>query len=308
MKLYYFRSKTGNFGDDLNPWFWHRIFPGVFDDSADALFVGIGTILNDKLPKSPRYLVMGSGYGYGGRPPLDDADWQIWCVRGPRTARELGLDPGLAVADPAIKLPELVAGEPASPPDGRVACGFMPHHTSATHGRWQDVCALADIEFVDPREDVHTVASKIRACDLLIAEAMHGAIVADAFRVPWICAQSHSDFCRFKWLDWADSLEIPLEAHFLPATWAGNTHLPVGGRAKIAVKRVVRRLGGELPGSTPPPPIPSSPREIETAARLLAGLRTDARPQLSDEARLKRRSEQLDDIFHKFARENRERH
>ena len=71
MKLYYYNAqengfKLGNFGDDLNPWIWHRVIPELFEGQSDSkLFVGIGTLLNDFLPPEPTKIIFGSGAGYG---------------------------------------------------------------------------------------------------------------------------------------------------------------------------------------------------------------------------------------------------
>ena len=45
MKLFYYRAKEGNFGDDLNGWLWEELAPGRWSDEADTLFCGIGTII-----------------------------------------------------------------------------------------------------------------------------------------------------------------------------------------------------------------------------------------------------------------------
>jgi succinoglycan biosynthesis protein ExoV len=40
---------------------------------------------------------------------------------------------------------------------------------------------------------------------------MHAAIIADAFRVPWIPLALSPDFSYFKWNDWAKSLEVDIK-------------------------------------------------------------------------------------------------
>ena len=66
MQLYYFKDRHGNFGDDLNPWLWGQLLPEVLRGPSDELFVGIGTLLNHRLPAAPIKHVFGSGHGYGG--------------------------------------------------------------------------------------------------------------------------------------------------------------------------------------------------------------------------------------------------
>jgi succinoglycan biosynthesis protein ExoV len=55
---------------------------------------------------------------------------------------------------------------------------------------------------------------------------MHGAILADAFRVPWIAVSSSRSINSFKWNDWARSLGV---------TYAPK-HIPVSTRAEAIAK------------------------------------------------------------------------
>ena len=101
MKLYYYRTGVRNFGDDLNNWLWPKLIPELLDPTDGYLLIGIGTILNRRIPESPQKVVFGAGVGYGERPVLDDS-WTVYCVRGPLTAAALELSPDLAITDPAI--------------------------------------------------------------------------------------------------------------------------------------------------------------------------------------------------------------
>lgn len=202
MKLFHWASSHGNFGDDMNAFIWPHFLPGVFDEDADALFVGIGTIFSADVPKARHRIVMGSGTGYGRLPAdLGDGGWHIYAVRGPLTARAIGGEPNLAVADPAILLPLM----PEFAPTPRKGTAFVPHWTTAEEGIWQSACAHAGIEFIDPRGEAKSVVRRIASAELVIAESMHGAIVADAFRVPWIAIVSGRD-TPMKWHDWALAL------------------------------------------------------------------------------------------------------
>ena len=71
MKLFYYKDPGGNFGDDLNAWLWPRLIPELLDDRDDTLFVGIGSILDRRIPQEPRKIVFGTGVGYGLLPVLD---------------------------------------------------------------------------------------------------------------------------------------------------------------------------------------------------------------------------------------------
>jgi succinoglycan biosynthesis protein ExoV len=201
MKLYW--STKHNFGDSLNPWLWEKLLPGAFDDDSSVLLIGIGTILNHKIPVPGHKHVFGSGYGYGWPPNVHTSEWTVHCVRGPRTAAKLGVSADLAITDPAVLIRRFV--RPSSPTSEIV---FIPHFESLDVGDWEIVCRLANISFVDPCDTIENVIDKIRAAKLVVAEAMHGAIVADAFRVPWIPVKPLIKKNENKWFDWFESVGL----------------------------------------------------------------------------------------------------
>lgn len=207
MKLFYFRSPSGlrNFGDDLNPWLWGRLIPRFLDDDENTLFVGIGTILNNRLPKARRTVVMGSGVGYGSGLPTIDDSWKIYCLRGPLSAQSLGVSQDLAVADPAILVRKLFHVTTRK----EFSFAYMPHAASSIVGKitWNSICQELGILFIDPCWPIDEVLSSIGKSEILITEAMHGAIAADALRVPWIPVNSNT-ILRFKWLDWCMSIGV----------------------------------------------------------------------------------------------------
>jgi hypothetical protein len=207
MKMLYFSGKTPNFGDALNPWLWPQIFGDVFAEDADDMFIGIGSTLWDYLPKGRRKIVFGAGYGYGGAPDVHDGSWDIRFVRGPQTAAILGIDPSLALTDAAI----LLRTVPLPAPGERTAVAFMPHFQSLERGNWAAVCAHAGIRLIDPRDPVEKVLSELQGTELLLTEAMHGAIVGDCLRVPWVPLLPIDAGHRMKWLDWTQSIDVPYE-------------------------------------------------------------------------------------------------
>ncbi len=207
MRLFYYRSPSnvGNFGDELNPYLWSRLLPDLDRrGTPDWLFVGIGTLLNDRLPPASRTIVFGSGVGYGARVAAPDSSWRIHFVRGPRSAAALGLPSDSALTDPAILVATVWRERPAQ----RTRYAFMPHCGNA-NGWIERLCQDEGIAYIDPRWPVEKVLRSIAETGVLLAEAMHGAIVADALRVPWIPVRSPWGVLAFKWLDWCDSIGSP---------------------------------------------------------------------------------------------------
>lgn len=197
---------TGNFGDDLNRWLWERLAPELLEERTDRLFLGIGTILGPAIPRRPQKFVLGSGWSGGKKPAIDDR-WTIRGVRGPLTARGLGLPPEQVISDPALLVRSRFAAEPNT--EGPV--GFMPHHRSTGAVDWEGLCREHGLRFVDPASSVETVLEGITGCRTLLAEAMHGAIIADAFRVPWIPVRLYAHINEFKWRDWCGSIGLPYD-------------------------------------------------------------------------------------------------
>lgn len=213
MKLYYsYRylrdnlNGKGNFGDDLNPWLWPKVFPGVFDDSDASVFVGIGTLLNRNIPKFARTIVFGTGAGFG-EPPTIDESWTIYCVRGPLTARQIGVSDSYAVTDPAILIAAYYSGNHHVK---RYKVSYMPHafELHSHEATIRAACVDAGVHCIDPRAGVLDVLEQICESEFLISEAMHGAIAADALRIPWINIRTNAGIPPFKWRDWCESLGI----------------------------------------------------------------------------------------------------
>lgn len=216
MRLHYYKDLLGNFGDDLNPHLWRRVMPELLDDDPRTLLIGIGTNLTESLPAEARKVVVGAGTGYGPPPHLDHT-WDIRFVRGPLTAQALGLSMDKAITDPAILIAHLNLWRESRPLRGghhRVV--FLPHHCSARFMDWREVCDEAGLSYVDPTWSPRKVISRIWNATLVISEAMHGAIVADACRVPWIGVAIYPHINHFKWKDWHDSMELNATLHRIP--------------------------------------------------------------------------------------------
>jgi succinoglycan biosynthesis protein ExoV len=220
--LYHWRGASSNFGDELNTILWPRLLPDFFDSNPAVRFLGIGSVLDQRHPAQPVKLVAGSGYGGYERKPRLSENWIIHWVRGPRTAATLGLPPALGLGDPAILVPGAV-GLPAANGDD---IGYMPHFESAARGAWRQAADRAGVRLIDPRDKPDDILRAIGRCKLLMSEALHGVIVADAMRVPWIPIRPLVRDHRPKWRDWADTMDLRPRFRALtastPSEWAGT--------------------------------------------------------------------------------------
>jgi succinoglycan biosynthesis protein ExoV len=266
VKLFYFRGEHGatNFGDELNLHLWPRLIPGGFE-SDGTQFVGIGTLLDDRLPSAPRTVIFGAGVGYY-RLPRDLTNWSVYCVRGPLSARALGLPADAAVTDPAALILRVEGHRTPSGP--RWPYAFMPHWQSQPDG-WKRVCEEIGMGFIDPRSPPYRVLDQLRRTDVLIAEAMHGAIVADALRIPWVAVRTRGEINTFKWHDWCASLRMEYLPCVLPAIWPEPPQDRPVARARRRMKQAL-------------------------AGRALANVATRARPRLSASDALLERVRELE--------------
>ncbi len=258
MKLYYYVDPRGNFGDDLNPWLWHQLIPDLIDDREDELFVGIGTLLNNRVPSEPRKIIFGSGAGYGSSLPTIDEKWKFYCVRGPITATKLDLAKDLAITDSAALVSKVFNSSRMI----RSGIAFVPHHVSAWNMDWAAICGELGIRYIDPRRGVDTVLSEIARSSAIITEAMHGAIISDAFRIPWMPVVFYEHILAEKWMDWTQSLSLGYEPAYLGGAFCSDYNFSDVDKLKIGIKRVLRRVGID-PVQWTPPPRKSSRREVD---------------------------------------------
>jgi succinoglycan biosynthesis protein ExoV len=160
----------------------------------------------------------------------------------------LGLPASLGLGDPAVLVPPALG---VAAQDGH-DIGFMPHFESAAWGEWQQAADRAGMRLIDPRTSPKAIIQAISHCKLLLSEALHGVIVADAMRVPWIAIRPSNSVHRPKWLDWADTLDLRPRFGVLPASnlfeWAGTSRLNAFHASRVWLSRreaALRQLSPE---------------------------------------------------------------
>ncbi|MGB3190269.1 MAG: polysaccharide pyruvyl transferase family protein [Limnoraphis sp.] len=219
MKLFYYKRRDGfsNFGDQLNHWLWPQLLPGFFDEDETTAFIGIGTLLNQflsqRVPQAKQLIIFSTGVGYEQPLKTLDKNWKLYCVRGKLSAQKLGLSPDLAITDGAILTRRLYQPSPQK----NYRFTYIPHIHHATFAGqiWQRICEQIGFRYLDPRSSVDEVLSTISQTEVLLAEAMHGAIIADTFRVPWIPIITSPRILPFKWQDWCSSIDVQYYPYFL---------------------------------------------------------------------------------------------
>ena len=206
MKLFYYQrpDKLTNFGDLLNTWLWQKLLPNFFDHDPSITFIGTGTLLNHLLPqrttKAQKLIIFSTGAGYEKNLTAIPEHWKIYCVRGFLTAQKLGLPKSMVVTDGGVLIRRVFEASATK----KQGFAFMPHihHARYAGQTWQKICQEIGFSYIDPGWPVEKVLEAIAQTETLITEAMHGAITADALRIPWIPVITSARILEFKWHDW----------------------------------------------------------------------------------------------------------
>lgn len=294
MKIFYYRRQDGqpNFGDELNTWLWPQLLPNFFDEDGTTQFIGTGTLLNHRLLErtadAQRLVIFSSGVGY--EQALSDipAHWHIVCVRGPLSAKRLKLPRQKAITDGGVLVRRCFT--PAGNKNNTYA--FMPHihHANFADVAWQSLCEQVDISYIDPRWPIEKILDAISKTEILLAEAMHGAIVADALRTAWIPVVTSARILSFKWQDWCASIGVPYRPWRL---------LPLPGYPKYARGIRSSMQSGWLWTKKTQQTLVYQPTKLfnESVTENLVSLTKHGQPVLSTDSTLDRLTTQLEEAF-----------
>lgn len=203
MKVFFHKVRGGNVGDDVNAELWRRLIPDLDTLATADWLIGIGTILDERVNSLPgSKVVMGSGLRPNTAGRLQ-GDIRIAAVRGFLTAERLGLDSSVAACDPGFLIARLW------PTANGVAdsIGVIPHVYSE---QWTEISRAgidAGLDVISPTLPIETFLQRLRRCKRVYCESMHGAIFADALRIPWARVRLTSHYfegagvSEFKWED-----------------------------------------------------------------------------------------------------------
>ncbi|WP_254412299.1 polysaccharide pyruvyl transferase family protein [Dyadobacter diqingensis] len=218
MNYLYYKDKKGNFGDDLNPWLWPKLIEK--EKEIDKHFVGIGTVLfeNNSLFtgfKNEQKIVFGSGVRPSYSQLSFDETWDIRFLRGPMSASFLD-GKYKYITDAAYALRQLPDFDKFQSTPKKHEISFIPYFQSLSYLNWKQICADLNINYISPHAElgIDHILTEIASSKLIITEAMHGAIIADIFRIPWhriVFSTPHNEggmVSEFKWNDWMQSVGL----------------------------------------------------------------------------------------------------
>lgn len=192
--------------------------------------LAIGSMVSDRVvaDRHARCVVWGSGWR--GDPVSDVTRDQldVRAVRGPHTAAALGVTGQVPMGDPALLLPRIIdanARRTSSRSAGRAL--LIPHisHISGAPevGCDQTVTVGVRQAGITGRFTTTDIVRRVRTianAGFVLTGALHAAIIAQAYGVPWAPWRGPDVDCPAKWDDWAAYLGI--ELHFAPDRTAGE--------------------------------------------------------------------------------------
>ncbi|GAC15097.1 polysaccharide pyruvyl transferase family protein [Aliiglaciecola lipolytica] len=237
MKLGFFESENKNVGDDLNPYLWHRVFPNLDSSTENSILIAIGSIFDNRFDAYKHKIVFGSGARSKDSLPQIDQSWDIRFVRGPNTQKAL-LSQGISskyITDPAILAANYF--EKSKQTDD---IGLIPYFRTE-QAPWQAIADKLGYKLISPCSSVEHFMAELSSCKLVVTEAMHGAILADTLRIPWVPYTSFTssyegDTHHFKWADWCLSMGLEHNELVLKRFWTDEAK-SLSGKLKYELKK-----------------------------------------------------------------------
>ncbi|MFC7481763.1 polysaccharide pyruvyl transferase family protein [Luedemannella flava] len=209
-----------NFGDELNPLLVGRLLgrPVRWTPPDRAALVAIGSVVEHvpasrRPPDAPPVTVWGSGLRDRPGQAPDVAGVRFAAVRGPLTRDALGLPADTPLGDPGLLVPVSL---PAPRRVGRADLILVPHYADfESRSARQAMARLAarGVQIVPTTTRTMTLLDRLASADLVLASALHGLIVADAYGVPAVPVHLGGGSTQplFKYADYAASVGLTHE-------------------------------------------------------------------------------------------------
>ncbi|WP_246731609.1 polysaccharide pyruvyl transferase family protein [Methylocapsa sp. S129] len=213
------RHELQNFGDYLSEFFLRALLT-VPIYPAEAYHLIGSTIAEKKIRRDFGDLRIASGEGqvaFWGCGTRGDEPLSCWAlehakffgVRGPRTREVLGLPDNTVLGDPGLLVP-LIHPKPAKG-HGRTLCITHFHESRTPDDIKQQTGVDAVISAAIPGNltALRVLIDQIAEADFVLSGALHGAVLACAYEVPFSYFDSGYIDVPFKWADFASSIGVP---------------------------------------------------------------------------------------------------
>jgi succinoglycan biosynthesis protein ExoV len=228
-----FYDEIPNFGDALNPLLAEKLFGSTLQGPSSDRLLLIGTIIGRHAPDGTHEHIIGAGAGYK-RGHYSVANRTIYALRGPITCDLLGLSRDYAAIDPGILVSRFFT---EAHPTG---VAFMPHHKSHDRAGWflEAACRQLNITYISPLEETTATLAKIAGAEQLITEALHGAVTAESYEVPWTPVVFSHNVLSAKWHDFAATIGTRYAPVDISTNLSFDAKIHIGNRIKYALRRV----------------------------------------------------------------------
>lgn len=216
-------GRVGNLGDAANlvvlAGFGLRPGPISTPRRPDsALLLAVGSVLGDRTvgDRHRRCVVWGSGWRGDALKATTMDNLDVRAVRGPHSAAAVGADASIPLGDPMLLVAHLVPAGPSTTNAVVVPHVSLPAGDVSAPAVGCDTVVSAAVRQrtwrnqLTSRAVVHTIET-IAGASFVLAGALHAAIVAQAYGVPWAPWRGVGVDCPAKWDDWAAYLGIELE-------------------------------------------------------------------------------------------------
>lgn len=207
-------NNAKNFGDDLSLSMCEYASGKslVRGDQKHADIYGVGSLLQifNSRKRSIKYTASRMLHGrkplvIWGTGVIDDSTIylpraNVLAVRGPNTAKALGLKTAIPFGDPGLLVSDIIA---APTKVGKI--GVVPHYVDKAHPVFTEVAKDTQFMIIDVEDDWENTVSQIAKCDLILSSSLHGLIVADAYGIPnqWLEFSNKVIGAGFKFRDYA---------------------------------------------------------------------------------------------------------
>lgn len=206
MHIFAHKSHIHNFGDDLN----NELFNSVGKVEGKQILYSIGTILDGRV--KPKSIVFGSGVRAKEFKKIKPEDCDVWFVRGPISGH---LVKAPFISDPAYLIIDHPKYKKLSE-QKKYGTSIIPYYKDKHLPIW-GILRLFGFHIINRNTPTWQVIEEIKQSKRVISGAMHGAILADACRVPWQrlfisgSMGSEKDHVNHqKWNDWLLSILQPI--------------------------------------------------------------------------------------------------